>query len=105
MIADERVERLEAALARAEVGHKAYYRTPVHRQPPMRGWAGQVELPGTERAAANAPRDPDQPGADARAGRGGAERRAGRCALSDLAPALEQIMIADLAAPPARALP
>jgi dTDP-4-amino-4,6-dideoxygalactose transaminase len=45
------VERLEAALAAAEIGHKAYYRTPVHRQPPMREWAAGVELPATEEAA------------------------------------------------------
>jgi dTDP-4-amino-4,6-dideoxygalactose transaminase len=44
--------RLEAALAAAEIGHKAYYRTPVHRQPPMAPWAGGAELPGTEQAAA-----------------------------------------------------
>jgi dTDP-3-amino-3,4,6-trideoxy-alpha-D-glucose transaminase len=44
--------RLEAALAAAEIGHKAYYRTPVHRQAPMAQWAGGAELPGTEHAAA-----------------------------------------------------
>ncbi len=43
--------RLEAALADAEIGHKAYYRTPVHRQAAMRAWATGVELPGTEQAA------------------------------------------------------
>jgi dTDP-3-amino-3,4,6-trideoxy-alpha-D-glucose transaminase len=47
----EHAERLEAALAAADIGHKPYYRTPVHRQPPMRQWAGDVELPGTEHAA------------------------------------------------------
>ena len=41
----EHAERLEAALAAADIGHKPYYRTPVHRQPPMRQWAGGVELP------------------------------------------------------------
>jgi dTDP-3-amino-3,4,6-trideoxy-alpha-D-glucose transaminase len=47
-----RVERLEGALAAAGIGHKAYYRTPVHRQAAMRAWAGDgVELPGTEAAA------------------------------------------------------
>jgi dTDP-3-amino-3,4,6-trideoxy-alpha-D-glucose transaminase len=45
------VERLEALLAAAEVGHKAYYRTPVHRQPPMREWGAGVELPATDQAA------------------------------------------------------
>jgi dTDP-4-amino-4,6-dideoxygalactose transaminase len=51
VVAHPQVERLEAALAAAEIGHKAYYRTPVHRQPPMREWAPGVELPGTEEAA------------------------------------------------------
>jgi dTDP-4-amino-4,6-dideoxygalactose transaminase len=45
------VERLEAALAQAEIGHKPYYRTPIHRQPPMLEWAGGVALPATEEAA------------------------------------------------------
>jgi dTDP-3-amino-3,4,6-trideoxy-alpha-D-glucose transaminase len=44
-------ERLEAALAAAEIGHKAYYRTPVHRQSPMLEWGARAELPATERAA------------------------------------------------------
>jgi dTDP-4-amino-4,6-dideoxygalactose transaminase len=44
--------RLEAALGDAGVGYKPYYRTPVHRQPPMRRWATGLELPLTERAAA-----------------------------------------------------
>ncbi len=44
-------ERLQAALTGAEIGHKAYYRTPVHRQAAMRAWGAGVELPGTERAA------------------------------------------------------
>jgi dTDP-3-amino-3,4,6-trideoxy-alpha-D-glucose transaminase len=44
--------RLEAALQDAGIGHKAYYRTPVHRQTAMRAWGGAgVELPGTEEAA------------------------------------------------------
>jgi dTDP-3-amino-3,4,6-trideoxy-alpha-D-glucose transaminase len=44
--------RLGAALADAGIGCKAYYRTPIHRQAPMRAWnrAG-VELPGTDEAA------------------------------------------------------
>ena len=46
------VERLEAALASAQVGHKAYYRTPIHRQVAMRVWGGEgVNLPATEEAA------------------------------------------------------
>jgi len=45
------VARLESALAAAEIGHKAYYRTPIHRQAAMRAWGAGVELPGTEEAA------------------------------------------------------
>jgi dTDP-3-amino-3,4,6-trideoxy-alpha-D-glucose transaminase len=45
------VERLESALRAAEIGHKAYYRTPVHRQAAMREWGDGVELPATEQAA------------------------------------------------------
>ena len=45
------VESLERALEAADIGHKPYYRTPVHRQAPMRDWAGGAELPGTEQAA------------------------------------------------------
>jgi dTDP-3-amino-3,4,6-trideoxy-alpha-D-glucose transaminase len=51
VVGDQRVERLEAALAAAGVGHKAYYRTPVHRQAAMREWGAGVELPATEHAA------------------------------------------------------
>jgi dTDP-3-amino-3,4,6-trideoxy-alpha-D-glucose transaminase len=45
------VERLESALAAAGIGHKPYYRTPVHRQAPMQAWGAGAELPGTEAAA------------------------------------------------------
>ncbi len=43
---------LEAALSAAGIGHKAYYRTPVHRQAAMRAWGAGVELPATDHAAA-----------------------------------------------------
>ncbi len=52
VIADLEPRRLEAAFADAAIGCKAYYRTPVHRQPPMRAWAPAGELPETEQAAA-----------------------------------------------------
>lgn len=52
VIAHRQPEPLEAALAAAGIGHKPYYRTPVHRQPPMREWGAGVELPVTEEAAA-----------------------------------------------------
>jgi dTDP-3-amino-3,4,6-trideoxy-alpha-D-glucose transaminase len=45
------VQSLESALAAAQIGHKAYYRTPVHRQEAMRAWGAGVELPATEHAA------------------------------------------------------
>ena len=51
VVGHPQVERLEAALAAADIGHKPYYRTPVHRQAPMRRWAQGVELPATEHAA------------------------------------------------------
>jgi dTDP-4-amino-4,6-dideoxygalactose transaminase len=44
-------ERLGPALERVGIGQKAYYRTPVHRQPAMREYAAGTELPGTELAA------------------------------------------------------
>jgi dTDP-4-amino-4,6-dideoxygalactose transaminase len=44
-------DRLQRALAEAQIGCKGYYRTPVHRQPAMREWGENVELPGTEQAA------------------------------------------------------
>jgi dTDP-4-amino-4,6-dideoxygalactose transaminase len=52
VIAHEQPASLEAALAAASIGHKPYYRTPVHRQESMRPWGEGVELPATEEAAA-----------------------------------------------------
>jgi dTDP-3-amino-3,4,6-trideoxy-alpha-D-glucose transaminase len=51
VVSDPNVERLEAALTAAGIGHKPYYRTPVHRQAPMRKWAIGLELPATDHAA------------------------------------------------------
>jgi dTDP-4-amino-4,6-dideoxygalactose transaminase len=51
VIGHPEVARLESALAAAEIGHKAYYRTPVHRQEAMRRWDESVELAATEQAA------------------------------------------------------
>jgi dTDP-4-amino-4,6-dideoxygalactose transaminase len=51
VVAHPQVAHLEAALTAADIGHKPYYRTPVHRQAPMRQWASGVELPATEQAA------------------------------------------------------
>jgi dTDP-3-amino-3,4,6-trideoxy-alpha-D-glucose transaminase len=51
VISDPRVERLESVLTDAGIGHKPYYRTPIHRQASMREWSAGVELPATEHAA------------------------------------------------------
>jgi dTDP-3-amino-3,4,6-trideoxy-alpha-D-glucose transaminase len=51
VVGHPQVERLEGALASAGIGHKAYYRTPVHRQASMREWGAGVELAATEHAA------------------------------------------------------
>jgi dTDP-4-amino-4,6-dideoxygalactose transaminase len=51
VVAHPQPDRIEAALALASIGHKPYYRTPVHRQPAMREWGSGVELPATEQAA------------------------------------------------------
>ncbi|MDQ6914701.1 MAG: DegT/DnrJ/EryC1/StrS family aminotransferase [Actinomycetota bacterium] len=45
------VDKLGPALDRVGIGQRAYYRTPVHRQPAMRDFAPAHELPGTEEAA------------------------------------------------------
>jgi dTDP-4-amino-4,6-dideoxygalactose transaminase len=51
VVAHPEAERLESALKDAKVGHKAYYRTPVHRQVAMHEWGAGVELPATDEAA------------------------------------------------------
>jgi dTDP-3-amino-3,4,6-trideoxy-alpha-D-glucose transaminase len=51
VVAHPDVERVEGALAAAGIGHKPYYRLPVHRQAAMRQWGAGVELPATEHAA------------------------------------------------------
>jgi dTDP-3-amino-3,4,6-trideoxy-alpha-D-glucose transaminase len=44
-------DRLATALGNAEIGCRAYYRTPVHEQPAMRTWGAGLTLPCTEEAA------------------------------------------------------
>jgi dTDP-4-amino-4,6-dideoxygalactose transaminase len=51
VVASERADALAESLATAAVGARAYYRTPVHRQPAMARFAGGAHLPGTEEAA------------------------------------------------------
>ena len=95
VVADPDVERLEGALAAAGIGHKPYYRTPVHRQEPMRAVGGRARAARHRPRRAHAPRDPDEPSAHPRAGRSGrSPRLATRCRL---APALEQVVLTNLA--------
>jgi dTDP-3-amino-3,4,6-trideoxy-alpha-D-glucose transaminase len=51
VIRHQRIEAIEAALAAAAHGHKAYYRTPIHRQDAMAGCAAGVSLPATDELA------------------------------------------------------
>ena len=51
VVRSERIDAVEAALAAAGIGHKAYYRTPVHLQPAMRQWGADAKLPVTDEAA------------------------------------------------------
>ena len=70
------VERLEAALGEAGIGHKAYYRTPVHRQAPMLAWGAAPSCPAPNTLAATHLAIPMSPVLAARAGRRGRGRRA-----------------------------
>ena len=47
----QRADELAAHLAAAGVGARAYYRTPIHRQPAMRRWAPTGPLAATEELA------------------------------------------------------
>jgi dTDP-4-amino-4,6-dideoxygalactose transaminase len=51
VVRDEQADELAQALSAAGIGNKAYYRTPIHRQPAMSGYRTAVELPATEEAA------------------------------------------------------
>jgi dTDP-3-amino-3,4,6-trideoxy-alpha-D-glucose transaminase len=51
VVRSERPDALAAGLAEAGIGHKAYYRVPVHRQPSMREYGRGVELPVTDEVA------------------------------------------------------
>ena len=52
VVRHDRIADLEASLQRASIGCKAYYRTPVHRQAPMRAWGAGADLPATDDVAA-----------------------------------------------------
>ncbi len=60
----------------AGIGHKAYYRTPTHRQPAMAEYADGVELPATDEVARTHLAIPMSPVLDARSGRSGRRRGA-----------------------------
>jgi dTDP-4-amino-4,6-dideoxygalactose transaminase len=51
VVRSERVDELAAGLREAGIGHKAYYRTPVHRQPAMARFRAGVALPATDEVA------------------------------------------------------
>ncbi len=51
VVRSDRVDELAAGLKEAGIGHKAYYRTPAHRQPAMAPFGAGVELPATDEAA------------------------------------------------------
>ena len=51
VIRHAQADALAAALADAGHGQKAYYRTPIHRQPAMAQWGAGVELPATDEVA------------------------------------------------------
>lgn len=62
VVLGEQRERLRAALAEAGVESRAYYTTPLHRQPAMRPYAPAGPLPATERVAATSLALPMGPG-------------------------------------------
>jgi dTDP-3-amino-3,4,6-trideoxy-alpha-D-glucose transaminase len=51
VVRSDRPDALAAGLAAAGIGHKAYYRVPVHRQPAMLEYGRDVDLPATEEVA------------------------------------------------------
>jgi dTDP-3-amino-3,4,6-trideoxy-alpha-D-glucose transaminase len=52
VVRGERTDELAAALAERGIGARAYYRTPIHRQPAMAAFAPDgLELPATDAAA------------------------------------------------------
>lgn len=51
MVRSDRADGLAAACTGEGIGNKAYYRTPTHRQPAMREFIPEGELPATDEAA------------------------------------------------------
>jgi dTDP-4-amino-4,6-dideoxygalactose transaminase len=52
VVRSPRIDAVADALGAAGIASKAYYRRPIHRQPAMRPFAAELELPGTDEAAA-----------------------------------------------------
>ncbi len=52
VIRSDRVKEVEASLTEHGIGHRGYYRTPIHRQPSMRRFAAETSLPITDELAA-----------------------------------------------------
>ena len=48
VVRDERADELAAGLEAAQIGARAYYRTPLHRQPAMAPFAAGAHLPATD---------------------------------------------------------
>ena len=88
--------RSKRRCAAADVGHKPYYRTPVHRQEAMRRWGSATpELPGTEQAARTHLAIPMSPVLT----REMVEQVVAASASGGLAPALQQVLLARPRAP------
>jgi dTDP-3-amino-3,4,6-trideoxy-alpha-D-glucose transaminase len=51
VVRSDHADTLAAELGEAGIGHKAYYRTPVHRQPAMAEYGEGIELPATDEVA------------------------------------------------------
>jgi dTDP-4-amino-4,6-dideoxygalactose transaminase len=51
VIRHSRPKVIAEALSAAEIGNKIYYRTPIHRQPAMRAYAKNADLPTTDELA------------------------------------------------------
>ncbi len=51
VVRSERADELAAGLEAAGIGARAYYRTPVHRQPAMAAHAAGAHLPATDELA------------------------------------------------------
>ncbi len=51
VVCSDRADDLAAACTAEGIGNKAYYRTPTHRQPAMREFIPEGELPATDEAA------------------------------------------------------